>query len=95
MNNVSIQYPNKKKFIKHSLSHHLPLIFASLCLPYKSAAAVSQHIWTPFSIVPLLSLGSILMEPFAMFIGDVFHVFREKIQIRMQKMKLERHATPQ
>jgi len=79
----------RKKFIKHSLRHRLPLIFASLCLPYKTAAVVSQHTWTPFSTTPLLSLGNVLMKPSTMFIGDVFHVFREKIQMGMQKMKLQ------
>jgi len=89
MSNVSIQNPNKKKkIIKHAL-HRLPLIFASLCLPYKTVAVVSQHIWSLFSTIPLLSLGNVLMKPFTMFIGDVFHVFRKKIQIGMQKMKLQ------
>jgi len=72
----------------------LPLIFASWCLPYKTAAVDSQHTWTPFSTIPLLILGNILMEPFAMFIRDVSHVFRKKIQMGMQKMKLKWPATP-
>jgi hypothetical protein len=29
------------------------------------------------------------MEPFAMFIGEGFHVSREKIQMGMQKMKFQ------
>jgi hypothetical protein len=85
MNNVSIQYPNKKIFIKHSLCHHLPLIFASWFLPYRTEAVVSQHIWTPFSTIPLLSLGNILMEHFAMFIRDVFRVFRKKSKWECRK----------
>ena len=79
----------RKKFIKHSLCHCLPLIFASWCLPNKTAVVVSKHIWTPFSTIPLLNFGNILMEPFATLIGDDFHVLWEKIQIGIQKMKLQ------
>ena len=79
MNCVSINgILTRKKLIKHSHFLLSPLIFASWCLPYKTPAVVSQCIWTPFSTVPLFNLGDIMMEPFAMFIGDGSHVFRKK-----------------
>ena len=68
----------RKKFIKHSFRLLLPLTFARWCLPYKTPAVVSQHVWTPFSAVRVFNLRCILMEPFAMFIGDGSHVFRGK-----------------
>ena len=66
------------KSIKHSLRLLLPLIYASCCLPCKTPAVVSEHIGKPFSTMPLFSLGSILMKPFTMFMGDGSHVFRQK-----------------
>ena len=69
----------RKKLIKLSLHRILPLTFASRCLPYKSPAVVIQHIWTPFTTVPFSKLGNILMELFALFIGDSSHFFRNKI----------------
>ena len=73
----------------------MPLTFARWCLPYKTPAAVSQQVWTPFSVVRLFNLRCLLMEPFAMFIGDGSHVFREKVRIGMQEIKCQWHATPQ
>jgi hypothetical protein len=46
--------------------------------PYKTAAAVSQHVWTPSSTVQVVDLGNIVMEPIAKFIGHSYHVFRER-----------------
>ena len=58
MNNASIhRILTIKKFIKHPLRLLLPLTFASWCLPYKTPAAVSQNIQTPFSAVPLFNLS--------------------------------------
>ena len=65
------------KSIEHSIRLLLPLIYAS-CLPYKTPAVVSRHICTPLSTIPLFNSGSIPMEPFTMFVGDVSYVFREK-----------------
>jgi len=80
MNCVSIYgILTRKKLSKHSLFLLSPFIFASWCLSYKTPAVVSQYIWTPFSTVPLFNLGDIMMEPFAVFVGDGSHVFREKI----------------
>jgi hypothetical protein len=67
-----------KKLNEHSLHFLLPLTFASLCFPYKTPSAVSQHVWTLFSTVPFSHLGTILMELFSMFIGDSCLVFRGK-----------------
>lgn len=75
----------RKKIIKHSLLP-LALIFSSWFLHYKTPAAVSRHIWTPFCTISLFSLGNILMEPFAMFIGGGSHISRKEIQIRVQKI---------
>jgi hypothetical protein len=55
----------------------LPLIFATCCLSNKTQKAASQQAWTLSSTVPLFNLGNILIEPFAMFIGDGSHVFRK------------------
>jgi hypothetical protein len=82
-------YPNYKKFIKYSFLLLLPLIFDRWFYPYKTYAGVSQNIWTPISIVPLSHLGNILMELFAMFMGDSSHVFIKNIQMRLQKMKFQ------
>jgi len=72
MNNVSIYCILT---IKNSLNTLLlPLIFVSQCLPYKTPAVISQHIWTQFSTASLFNLGNILMEPSAMFIVDGSHV---------------------
>lgn len=73
-----VQYPHYKKIIKHSLRLFLPLIFASSCLHYKSPAAVSQQIWTPFSTIRPFNFGNIMIKPFIMFIGDGCHVHSEK-----------------
>ena len=48
-----------------------------VCLFYLSAV-VSPHMWAPFSTVPLCNMGSILMEPFAISIGDGSHVSGKK-----------------
>ena len=56
MSSVSIYgIRTKKKFVKHRFCLLVPLIFTSLCLPYKTATVVRQLIWTPFSTVPLFS----------------------------------------
>ena len=84
----------RNKFIKHALRLLLPLIFAGQCLPYRTPAVVSQHIWTPFSTVHIFDQRNILMETFVTFIGDGSSVFRKKkIQMGMQKMKFQRHVT--
>jgi hypothetical protein len=69
-NNVTMyRIITTKKLIKHSLHLLLPLIFTSLCLPYKTPSAVSQHVLSPFSTVPFSHLGTILMEIAALFSG--------------------------
>ena len=97
MNSVSVYSTlTTKKLIKHSLLLLLmPFVFTSWCLPLKKAAVVSQHIWTPFSTVPLFHLGHILVQPFAIFIVDSFHVFRKEIRMSVQKVKFQWHVTPQ
>ena len=85
MNYVSVYgILTRKKLIKHAFSS-----FTIWCLPYKTPAVVSQYIWTQFSTIPLFSLGDLMMEHFAMFIGDGSHVFGKKIQIGMKKMKFQ------
>lgn len=80
MNTVSIcGILTRKIFVKHLLRLLLPLSFARWCLPYKTQAVVSQHNWTPFSTVPLFSLGNYVMESFTMFIEEGSRVFRKKI----------------
>jgi len=44
---------------------------------FKNPAAFSQHIWTPFSTVPLFHLGHAVMEHFAIFIADSYLVFKK------------------
>jgi len=84
MNNVYIRYPNHKRLTSSSL----PLIFASWCLPDKNPAVVSQHIWHPFSTVPLSHSGNVPMELFTIWTrlpclqGKKFHM-------GMQKMKFQ------
>jgi hypothetical protein len=51
------------------------MLFSPVAVPLTTLVAVSQHICTPFSAVPLFSSGSILMELFTVFIGDGCHVF--------------------
>ena len=51
--------------------------------------AVSQQIWTPYSTVPVFRLGNNLVETLALFISEGCRVFRIKIQMGMQKMKLQ------
>ena len=68
----------EKKIIKLSLRLLLPLAFTSGCLSFKNPAVVSQHIWTPFSTVPLFSFGNIMKEPSAMFIREGSRIFRGK-----------------
>jgi len=55
----------------------MPLIFTSLCLPYKTPAVFSKHIWTALSTLPLFSLEKILVEPLAALIGKGCHVCRK------------------
>ena len=74
---------------KNALNTHF-FVFCFLYPPvgisYETPAVFSQHTWTPFSTVSLFNLGNILMELFAMFIGEFSHVFRKKIQMGTQKM---------
>jgi len=79
MNSVSIcGILTRKNLVKHPLRLLLSLSFASWCLTYKTPAAVSQQIWTPFSTVPLLNFGNFAIESFTMFIGEGSRVFRKK-----------------
>ena len=50
---------------------------------------LTLHFWTPFSTVPISHLGNVIMEPFAVFIGNSCPVFREKISMGIQKIKLD------
>ena len=79
-----------KKFIKHYLHLLLPLIFASWCFRYNTPAVVSQHIWTPFSTLPLFSLGNIMMELLPcsletdpLFSGKIIQMGMQKIEVSM------------
>lgn len=67
----------KNFFIKHSLR----LVFASWRPRNMTPAVVSQHIWAPFSTIPLSHVGNVLTELFAMFVGDGSHVFMKNIQM--------------
>ena len=89
MNSISIySVLTTKKFIKHPLCLLLALTFTRWCLCHKTPAAVSQNIWTPFSTVLVFHLGNILMEIFAIFIGEGYRVLRIKVQMGTQKMNL-------
>ena len=71
----SAQYHNQKTTpFNTSCSFHTRQLVSN----GKTAAAVSQYVCTPFPTAPLFHLGNILMEPFAMLIGEGSHVFREK-----------------
>jgi hypothetical protein len=89
MNNASVYYPNYKQIRhKHPLSLPLPVMFASWCLPYKNPAAISQHIWNPFSIEPVLHFGNVLMA-FSPCSSERDPIFPGKIQMGKHKMKFQ------
>jgi len=65
MNTVSIYgIPTTIKFINLSFRPLSTLIFASLCLSFKTPAVVSQHISTLHSTVIIFKLGNIMTEYF-------------------------------
>jgi hypothetical protein len=63
MNNDSTQgILTTKKF---AVNPHFPfccLLYSPVDVSDKTPAAVSQNIWTPFSIVPLFHFGNVLVE---------------------------------
>jgi len=62
----------KKTFTSSSFASYIH----QLVCP-KTSSVVSQHIWTYFHYTSF-NLGNILLEPFHMFVGNSFHVCREK-----------------
>jgi hypothetical protein len=87
MKRLYIRYPSQKKKNKHSLSLLMPLIFTSCCLHFKTPAVVSQHMWTPFSTLPLFSLGKNPGGAFRRAYRKGLPCLQENIQMGMQKMK--------
>lgn len=63
-----------KKFVnKYFVFFYLS--YSLVCVSLIRLAVIKQHIWTPFSAVPLFLFGNVLMEPFVIFIGHAAHVF--------------------
>jgi hypothetical protein len=75
----------RKLFINLALLH-LPLIFASFFIPYKTTASAILHVKTPLSNVTLLNLGNILVVNFVMFTAESYHFPRKETQLGMQKV---------
>lgn len=84
---LCVRYPKYKKLIKHTSSY--AFYIRHLVSPFKNRAVVSQHIWTPFSTVPLFRLEHVLLEPLPYSLETARLFSAKQIQMAMQKMKFQ------
>ena len=52
-------------------------------------AEVSHHVGVPFALIVTLHLRNVLVESFSMLITHCSKVWREEVEVGMEKMNLE------
>ena len=52
-------------------------------------AEVSHHVGVPFALIVAFHLRNVLVESFSMLITHCFKVWREEVEVGMEKMNLE------
>ena len=64
-------------------------------LRLECSAVVSQHRYTPSTLISRLHHRDILVKVFAMFIADCTKVFWKEVQMGVEEMNFQRHVTAQ
>lgn len=72
-----------------------PGVFSMWTISLNAPTIVSQHMFIPSTLIPCLYDLQILVESFTLLITDCTKVFREVIQMAMQKMQLDAHVATQ